>query len=237
MTQNTALTTPRVVLLDIEGTTLPVAFVHKVLFPYARAHLPALLAQQSDNPAVVQALAETAELAPGVSAAEQLERWMDTDAKVAPLKSLQGLCWEQGYRQGELVADLYPDVVPALKAWKAAGLTLAVYSSGSEAAQRLIYGYTEQGDVTPLFSAFFDLKVGGKRESASYRAIVQQAGWVADEVLFLSDVVAELEAAEQAGLQVCQIARPEDGTVCGVRHRVAASLPQAARLFGLPEGA
>jgi enolase-phosphatase E1 len=236
MIQNTGLTTPCVVLLDIEGTTLPVAFVHKVLFPYARKHLPALLAQH-DNPVVAQALAQTAELAPGVPAAEQLERWMDTDAKVAPLKSLQGLCWEQGYREGELVADLYPDVVPTLKAWKAAGLTLAVYSSGSQAAQKLIYGYTEQGDVTPLFSAFFDLEMGGKRESASYSAIVRKAGWAPADVLFLSDVVAELEAAEQAGLQVCQIARPEDKTVPGVRHRVAASLQQAASLFGLPQGA
>ncbi|WP_415494864.1 acireductone synthase [Acetobacter sp.] len=236
MIQNTGLSTPRVVLLDIEGTTLPVAFVHKVLFPYARKHLPALLARH-DNPVVAQALAQTAELAPGVPAAEQLERWMDTDAKVAPLKSLQGLCWEQGYREGELVADLYPDVVPTLKAWKAAGLTLAVYSSGSQAAQKLIYGYTEQGDVTPLFSAFFDLEMGGKRESASYSAIVRKAGWAPADVLFLSDVVAELEAAEQAGLQVCQIARPEDRTVPGVRHRVAASLQQAASLFGLPQGA
>lgn len=235
--QNTGSGTPRVVLLDIEGTTLPVAFVHKVLFPYARAHLPALLAQQHDNPVVKQALAETAQLAPGVPAAEQLERWMDADAKVAPLKSLQGLCWEQGYRQGELVAELYADVVPTLKAWKGAGLTLAVYSSGSKAAQKLIYGYTEQGDVTPLFSAFFDLEVGGKKDAASYRTIVQQAGWSPADVLFLSDVVAELDAAAQAGLQVCQIARPEDGTVAGSQHKVAASLPEAARLFGLPEGA
>lgn len=235
--QNTGSNTPRVVLLDIEGTTLPVAFVHKVLFPYARTHLPALLVQQSDNPVVRQALAETAQLAPGVPVAEQLERWMDADAKVAPLKSLQGLCWEQGYRQGELVADLYADVVPALRAWKAAGITLAVYSSGSEAAQKLIYGYTEQGDVTPLFSAFFDLKMGGKREAASYSAIVDKAGWNPADVLFLSDVVAELAAAAQAGLQVCQIARPQDGTVADADYRVAASLPEAAHLFGLPEGA
>lgn len=235
--QNTGSDTPRVVLLDIEGTTLPVAFVHNVLFPYARKHLPALLEQQQDHPVVRQALAETAQLAPGVPAAEQLERWMDTDAKVAPLKSLQGLCWEQGYRQGELVADLYADVVPALKAWKRAGLVLAVYSSGSKAAQKLIYGYTEQGDVTPLFSAFFDLEMGGKRDASSYSAIVQHAGWTPAEVLFLSDVVAELDAAAQAGLQVCQIARPEDGTVAGATYRVAASLPEAARLFGLPEGA
>ncbi|MFT9016389.1 MAG: acireductone synthase [Acetobacter sp.] len=236
MRENTG-DTPRVVLLDIEGTTLPVAFVHKVLFPYARQYLPTLLAQRATDPAVAEALAQTRQLAPDVAPQLQLERWMDEDAKVAPLKALQGLCWEQGYRQGDLVADLYADVVPCLRALKAAGLVLAVYSSGSEPAQRLIYGYTHQGDVTDLFSAFFDLRVGGKKEAASYRHILEETGWQAGDVLFLSDVVAELDAAAQAGLQVCQIARPEDGTVAGTHHRVAASLPDAVRLFGLPGGA
>ncbi|MBO1323746.1 acireductone synthase [Acetobacter sp. TBRC 12305] len=228
--------TPRVVLLDIEGTTLPVAFVHKVLFPYARQCLPTLLQQRATDPAVKEALAQTRQMAPGVDPLEQLERWMAEDAKVAPLKSLQGLCWEQGYRQGDLVAELYPDVVPCLRALKAAGLVLAVYSSGSEPAQKLIYGYTRQGDVTDLFSAFFDLRVGGKKEAASYRTILDETGWQAADVVFLSDVVAELDAAAQAGLQVCQIARPEDGTVAGTHHPVAVSLPDAARLFGLPTG-
>lgn len=152
---------PRMVLLDIEGTTLPVAFVHKVLFPYARKHLPALL-EQHENPVVQEALAQIAQEAPGVPPLEQLERWMAQDAKVAPLKSLQGLCWQQGYEKGELEAQLYSDVEPTLKAWKAAGLTLAVYSSGSEAAQKLIYGYTEQGNLTSLFSAFFDRSACGR---------------------------------------------------------------------------
>lgn len=225
---------PRVVLLDIEGTTLPVSFVHAVLFPYARRHLSALLATRAADPAVARALAQIAELAPGVPPAEQLARWMDTDAKVEPLKTLQGLCWAVGYEQGELVADLYPDVVPCLRALHAAGVTLAVYSSGSEPAQRLIYGYTAEGDLTALFSGFFDLRVGGKKEAASYGHILAETGWRGEDVLFLSDVEAELDAAAQAGLRVCQIARAQDGTVASQRHPVATDIAGAVACFGLP---
>lgn len=224
---------PRVVLLDIEGTTLPVSFVHNVLFPYARQHLAALLADRATDPVVMRAVAQIGELAPGVPQAEQLARWMNEDAKVEPLKTLQGLCWDGGYRQGELVADLYSDVVPCLRALHAAGVVLAVYSSGSEPAQRLIYGYTEQGDVTPLFSAFFDLRVGGKKEAQSYRNILAETGWQAADVLFLSDVEAELDAASEAGLRVCQIARVEDATVASQRHPVCADIAQAVERFGL----
>lgn len=226
--------TPRVVLLDIEGTTAPISFVHQVLFPYARTHLPKLVAEQAHDPVVHAELEEIARLAPGVPPMEQLTRWMDEDAKVGPLKALQGIVWGQGYQRGELIASLYPDVVPALEAWSKAGLTLAVYSSGSEPAQKLIYGHTQQGDVTPLFSRFFDLRVGGKKDETSYRNILLETGWKPEDVLFLSDVTAELDAAADAGLQVCQIARPEDGTVAGKRHPVVATLPEAARLFGLP---
>lgn len=224
---------PRVVLLDIEGTTLPVSFVHNVLFPYARKHLTALLTERADDPAVVRAVAQIGELAPGVAPAEQLARWMDEDAKVEPLKTLQGLCWDVGYRQGELVADLYADVVPCLRTLHEAGIVLAVYSSGSEPAQRLIYGYTEQGDVTALFNAFFDLRVGGKKEAQSYRAILAETGWQAADVLFLSDVEAELDAAATAGLRVCQIARAQDATVPSQRHPVAPDIAQALARFGL----
>lgn len=226
--------TPRVVLLDIEGTTAPVSFVHKVLFPYARTHLARVMAEHSADPVVQQAVADIAKVAPGVPPLEQLERWMDEDAKVAPLKALQGLVWAEGYKRGALVARLYPDVVPELECWYRAGIELAVYSSGSEPAQKLIYGHTEQGDVTPLFSRFFDLRVGGKKEAASYSALVQEAGWQPHDVLFLSDVTAELDAAAQAGLRVCQIVRPEDGTVAGTEHAVASNLIEAAHIFGLP---
>lgn len=181
--------TPRVVLLDIEGTTAPVSFVHQVLFPYARTHLPRLVAEQAHDPVVHAQLEEIARLAPGVPPMEQLTRWMDEDAKVGPLKALQGIVWGQGYQRGELIASLYPDVVPALEAWSKAGLTLAVYSSGSEPAQKLIYGHTQQGDVTPLFSRFFDLRVGGKKDETSYRNILLETGWKPEDVLFLSDEI------------------------------------------------
>ncbi|CUW48015.1 Enolase-phosphatase E1 [Novacetimonas hansenii] len=225
---------PRVALLDIEGTTIPVSFVHDVLFPYARQALPGLLRDHADDPQVRAQVAEIARLAPGVPPLAQLEAWMDRDEKVAPLKALQGMAWAQGYRTGHLSARLYPDVLPVLRLWAAAGVVLAVYSSGSVAAQELIYGHTDDGDVTDLFSGFYDLAMGGKRVASSYANIVARAGWAAGDVLFLSDVVAELDAAAQAGLRTCQIVRPEDATCAGTTHPVAATLIAAGRMFGLP---
>ncbi len=234
-TVNPVVTTPpKVILLDIEGTTTPVSFVHKVLFPYARAALPALTERRAADPMVKEALAETRRMAPGVAPVEQLMAWMDADAKVAPLKALQGLAWAEGYADGTLQATLFPDVPPALRAWHGRGLTLAVYSSGSAAAQKLIYGHTTDGDLTPLFSAFLDLEMGGKKEAASYRTILATQGWKADEVLFVSDVVAELDAAAEAGLLTCQMVRAEDGTVAGTAHPVAHDMTDVTALFALP---
>lgn len=224
----------RAVLLDIEGTTIPVSFVHDILFPYARKALPELLRSHGDDPAVQAQIAEIARLAPGVAPLRQLEAWMDADAKVAPLKALQGMVWAQGYADGALKATLYPDVVPALRCWAAAGLALAVYSSGSVAAQKLIYGHTTDGDLSSVFVGFYDLQMGGKRDAESYRRIVDDARWNAGDVLFLSDVVAELDAAASAGLRTCQIARPEDGTRPGTTHPVAVTLAEVAARFGLP---
>ncbi|MFT9375864.1 acireductone synthase [Komagataeibacter saccharivorans] len=224
----------RAVLLDIEGTTIPVSFVHDILFPYARKALPELLRSHGDDPAVQAQIAEIARLAPGEAPLRQLEAWMDADAKVAPLKALQGMVWAQGYADGALKATLYPDVVPALRCWAAAGLALAVYSSGSVAAQKLIYGHTTEGDLSSVFVGFYDLQMGGKRDAESYRRIVDDARWNAGDVLFLSDVVAELDAAASAGLRTCQIARPEDGTRPGTTHPVAVTLAEVAGRFGLP---
>ena len=224
----------RAVLLDIEGTTIPVSFVHDILFPYARKALPELLRSHGDDPAVQAQIAEIARLAPGVPPLRQLEAWMDADAKVAPLKALQGMVWAQGYADGVLKAALYPDVTPALRCWAAAGLALAVYSSGSVAAQKLIYGHTTEGDLSSVFVGFYDLQMGGKRDAESYRRIVDDARWNAGDVLFLSDVVAELDAAASAGLRTCQIARPEDGTRPGTTHPVAVTLAEVAARFGLP---
>ncbi|MCE2575318.1 acireductone synthase [Komagataeibacter sp. FNDCR2] len=224
----------RAVLLDIEGTTIPVSFVHDTLFPYARKALPALLRSRADDPQVKAQIAEIARLAPGVPPLRQLEAWMDADAKVAPLKALQGMVWAQGYADGVLKAVLYPDVVPALRCWAAAGVALAVYSSGSVAAQKLIYGHTSEGDLSSVFVGFYDLAMGSKREADSYRHIVHDAHWQAGDVLFLSDVVAELDAAASAGLRTCQIARPQDGTQPGATHPVAVTLDEVATRFGLP---
>lgn len=228
------MTRPQSILLDIEGTTTPVSFVHQVLFPYARKVLPDLLRRRSDESAVCEALAETARMAPGVAPEVQLNAWMDADAKVAPLKLLQGLAWAEGYRAGDLTATLFPDVAPALRCWHDAGVQLAVYSSGSAEAQRLIYGHTQAGDLTPLFSGFFDLEYGGKKEAASYRAIAARWGFAPDTMLFVSDVVAELDAAAEAGLLTCQMVRAEDGTVPGSVHPVAHDMGGVAALFSLP---
>lgn len=142
-------------------------------------------------------------------AATVLERWIDEDRKATPLKALQGLIWRQGYEAGELKGHVYPDAPDYLRRWHARGLKLYVYSSGSVEAQKLIFGHTDYGDLTPLFSGYFDTRIGGKKEAASYQAILRDTGGAAGEVLFLSDVGEELDAAREAGLQTCQLLRDD----------------------------
>jgi 2,3-diketo-5-methylthio-1-phosphopentane phosphatase len=154
---------PRGVLIDIEGTTTRIAYVRDVLFPFARTRLPALLAQAADRREVATALAEVARLAPGQVPLDALLAWMDEDAKVTPLKTLQGIIWHGGYQSGELQGELYPDVAPALRRWHAAGIRLDMYSSGSAAAQRLLFGHSAFGDLTPVLSGFHDTAVGPKQ--------------------------------------------------------------------------
>lgn len=202
------------ILTDIEGTTSSIAFVHDTLFPYARRHLRAFLQEHADEVAVQRELdAVASEVGRSLSvdeAADQLERWIDEDRKITPLKALQGMVWANGYAAGELHGHVYPDTAPALRAWAAAGLRLYVYSSGSVAAQKLIFGHSTDGDLTPLFSGYFDTRVGGKRESASYTAIAEAIGDLPAQVLFLSDVAEELDAAAAAGMQTCQLRRDDD---------------------------
>ena len=220
------------VLTDIEGTTTPIAFVHAVLFPFARARLAALLDSPSAEAAA--AIAEVARLAPGVPPLAALLGWMDADAKITPLKTLQGIVWDQGYRSGELRGQLYDDVAPALRAWNAAGVGLAVYSSGSVAAQRLIFGHSTAGDLAGLFGAWFDTTTGAKRDPASYAAIAAQLGAAPGRILFLSDMGGELDAAAAAGLATCQLLRATDGTTVAPGHQGAADFTAVATLFGLP---
>jgi enolase-phosphatase E1 len=215
------------IVTDIEGTTTPISFVHRVLFPYARERLASFLAANPAHPA----LADVPEPKLGT-----LLGWMDRDEKITALKAIQGEIWKQGYEQGDLLGEIYPDAPPALRRWSRAGLRLFVYSSGSVAAQKLLFSHTPDGDLTPLFQAYFDTNLGPKRDSSSYTAIARAVGGRADEVLFLSDVEAELDAAATAGLATCHLVRPQDGTEPGTRHQIASDFNHVSSLFGLPRG-
>jgi enolase-phosphatase E1 len=201
----------RAVLTDIEGTTTDIAFVHKTLFPYARAHIADFVRAHASDSFVREQLAAVSHEAGRAlnddEAIAQLIRWIDEDRKITPLKALQGVVWEQGYRNGDFTGHVYPEVPGSLRRWQAEGKKLYVYSSGSVQAQKLIFGYTPFGDLTPLFSGYFDTRIGGKREAGSYQRIAQEIGLPAGEVLFLSDIVEELDAASAAGMQTIWLVR------------------------------
>lgn len=204
------------VLTDIEGTTTSISFVTDELFPYFRANIRELL-QLKELSVVKEAFDETVSLAhsaDGLSLStdeeiiDTLYHWSEEDRKITPLKTLQGILWEKGYLDGTLKGHLYDDVAPKLREWHAAGIGLGVFSSGSMAAQKLLFGYSVAGDLTPLFSHFFDTTAGGKREITTYRAISSKLLIPPATILFLSDVVEELQAAEEAGYQTIQLVRP-----------------------------
>ena len=222
------------ILTDIEGTTTRIAFVRDVLFPYARRRMAGFLAAHASDPAVAADLAEVRRLAPGVPELQTLLHWIDIDAKITPLKSLQGMIWAEGYADGSIRGDLYADVAPCLRLWSGRGVRLAVFSSGSVAAQKQIFGHSVAGDLTGLFTGFFDTRVGGKREPDSYGRLAIALGLPTAEVLFLSDVEAELDAAAAAGMRTCQLLRAEDGTVASDRHATAADFRAVGRLMELP---
>jgi len=213
----------RAILTDIEGTTSSIAFVKDVLFPYARRHLPAFVDTHIDDPAVQHWLHEAAKEA-GIVWADRsevvalLERWIDEDRKATPLKALQGMIWDEGYRRGDYTAHVYPDVAPALERWQQAGIALYVYSSGSVEAQKLFFGFCDAGDLTPRFAGYFDTETGPKREMRSYAKIAQSIGVPANEILFLSDIVEELDAARSAGFRTTLVARPPSSCPAGGSH-------------------
>jgi enolase-phosphatase E1 len=204
----------KTILTDIEGTTSSISFVKDVLFPYARRALPAFVAAHGDEPGVRRWLDVVAtELGTACSddvIVETLQGWIDQDRKHTALKALQGLVWKAGYGRADFRAHIYDDAAAALPAWHAAGHPIAVYSSGSVPAQQLFFGHSEAGDLTPLVAAWFDTEVGGKREAASYRRIVEALAVPAHEVVFLSDVVEELDAAREAGMCTVLVDRRED---------------------------
>lgn len=224
----------RAILTDIEGTTSSIAFVKDVLFPYAAHYLPAYVREHAGEPVVAEQL-QAVRVAVKEPEADidrviaVLLNWIAEDRKATPLKTLQGMVWKHGYQSGAYQAHVYPDAVDKLREWHAQGLPIYIYSSGSVAAQKLFFKYSEAGDLTPLFSGYFDTTTGPKQEAASYQAIVQAMGLPAQDILFLSDVAAELDAAKAAGLKTCWLVRPEDNPQ--PEAVLAKSLHTAAKTF------
>ncbi len=264
------------VLLDIEGTTTPITFVHDVLFPYARVRVRAYLEDAHNSDPEVRQIVEdlrlelpasgfpppagglnpdvgsreleagsgklesgTAKLGAGSGKPEadsgklgwQLEAdiasyvyWlMDRDRKSGPLKALQGRIWEQGYATGALKGEVYADAPDAFARWTAAGVRIGIYSSGSVLAQKLLFAHSTAGDLSRFLSGYFDTAVGAKREAVSYRRIVEALELAASRVLFVSDVVAELDAAQEAGLQTMLCVRPPARPPAASAHRMVES--------------
>lgn len=203
-------------LTDIEGTTTSVKFVYDVLFPYFRNHIGELKSLTGSDE-VQKAFRQTVELAASLENKKLLSvddivntlyRWSEEDRKITPLKTIQGILWEKGYQNGTIKGHVYEDVKPSLEKWKNQGLKMGVFSSGSIAAQKLIFGFSEAGDLTPFFSDYFDTTTGGKREMETYPKIASALELASGQILFLSDIVEELEAADQAGMQTVQLVRP-----------------------------
>jgi enolase-phosphatase E1 len=212
----------RAVVTDIEGTTSSLSFVKDVLFPYARQHLPEFVRQRLQDEQVAALLAEARSLAGKELDDEQLIAqfldWIDQDQKITPLKSLQGLIWQAGYLQGGFDGHIYEDAARRLKEFKSHGYALYVYSSGSVHAQKLLFGHSAYGDLTPLFSGYFDTHIGGKKEMASYQRIAEQINLPAADILFLSDIKEELDAARQAGFETYWLVR-DRGLDSQAEHR------------------
>lgn len=214
----------KAILLDIEGTTTPIDFVHKTLFPFARTRMREFVetnfANLQDEIASLHAehhadSAKGEDLAPFdeisiVSIVEYLYFLMDNDRKSTALKSLQGRIWQEGYESGELLGEVFEDVPKAFRRWKKQDKTIAIFSSGSRLAQKLIFGHSEAGDLTSFISAYFDTTIGGKKEAESYRQIAESLSFPFVEILFVSDVVAELDAAQAAGMQTRLSIRPNN---------------------------
>ena len=205
----------KTILTDIEGTTSSISFVKDVLFPYARAQLPEYVRDHSSDPRVRRWLEQVQLEIDDEDAGDEtliatLIDWIDHDRKHTALKALQGMIWSDGYRSADFAAHIYPDAATQLRAWHDAGLPLAVYSSGSVPAQKLFFGHTDAGDLTGLFGGWFDTEVGHKRDAGSYRTIAQRLARAPDTIVFLSDVVEELDAARDAGMRTVLVDRLDD---------------------------
>jgi enolase-phosphatase E1 len=228
----------KLILLDIEGTVSPLAYVHEVMFPFARANVRTFLEEHWLRPDVRAALKQMAAdagrpIGAGASMPDEVPRivaevhaLMDADVKATGLKQLQGLIWQGGFERGALRTVLFDDVAPALRRWTEAGLQLAIYSSGSIQAQRLFFAHTEAGDLTPLLSGYYDTTSGPKKSRSSYEAIAENSRSEPSEILFLSDVVEELDAAREAGFQTALAIRPGNRAAIPGPHSSFTSLDE-----------
>ncbi len=225
----------KAILLDIEGTTTPISFVHETLFPYAKARIPGFILdnlnglkfeidQLVDEHAGDPAYQNGFDRDSPNSVADYLKYLIDNDRKSTPLKAIQGMIWQTGYESGDLVSPVFDDVPPAFSRWKAAEKIIAIYSSGSILAQQLLFRYTDRGDLTPFISNYFDTNTGPKREAKSYKDIAEALESDAAEMLMVSDIPAELDAARTSGLQTALSVRPGNAPIeADLNHRVVES--------------
>ncbi|MBK0420200.1 acireductone synthase [Leucobacter sp. CSA1] len=217
MSDTVSIEKPTAVVLDIEGTTSSTWFVHETLYPYSRSRFAEVLDERADHPDVARARGQIIEQG-GLGADATTEQlvatlngWLDADEKRTPLKTLQGLIWADGFASGDLTSHFFDDAIPAIRRWHDAGIDLYIFSSGSVAAQRSWFGHTPEGDLLPLISAHFDTEnAGPKREARSYRAIAEQIGAEPERIVFLSDLAAELDAAQEAGWRTVGVRRKGD---------------------------
>jgi enolase-phosphatase E1 len=228
----------KAILLDIEGTTTPIDFVHQTLFPFAKAGISAFVRENFNEIQTEIAQLKTESEKESVykngfdeaspeSIAGYLHFLMEVDRKSTPLKSLQGKIWQTGYESGELKSEVFADVPPTFARWKAQNKRIAIYSSGSVLAQKVLFRYTERGDLTEFIDGYFDTNTGGKKEVASYQNIARKLDFKAEEILFVSDVLAELDAARTAGLQTALCVRKGNAPVeDDTTHRIIESFDE-----------
>jgi enolase-phosphatase E1 len=207
----------KAILTDIEGTITRISFVKEVLFPYAATQLPAFIRNNADKSEVATQINAVKDIINEPDAdidviINTLLTWIAEDKKIPPLKQLQGLIWQTGYEQGDFKGHLYPDAFDFIQRQYAQGTALYVYSSGSVKAQHLLFKYSDYGDIRGLFTGFFDTNVGAKQELKAYKTIVDQLPFHSENMLFLSDVASELDAAKAAGLKTLHLIRDGQST-------------------------
>lgn len=233
------------ILLDIEGTTTPIAFVVQVLFPYARSHLRSYLYRHGESPQYIALIEsfrkehETDEAAgqpvlrwsaPGADARPSVQAYaewlMDHDRKSPALKELQGYIWEEGYQRGDLVGQVFEDVPRTFQRWRREGVRLGIFSSGAVLAQRWLFRTSSAGDLSAFLHWYFDTHTGSKHDAVSYRRIAEEVGELPPDILFVSDVVAELNAARDAGMGTILAVRPGNAPQPPHDHRVVRSFDE-----------